>query len=93
MMSTEEISLFVRIMPNADDVEVSLPTHTAIRSLKEHLLSADLGIPKLDDAQNPIVYQLLAKGKNEVLDEKLSMRAAGIRDGDMLLMIPKVIAG
>lgn len=89
----QEISLVVRIMPNADDVEVSLPHDTKVKALKEHLLQSKLGIPQRDDAENPIVYQLLVKGKNEVLNEESSLQSSLVLDGDLILMIPKVIAG
>lgn len=80
-------------MPNSDDVDVSLPPTTTIKELKDHLLASELNIPGLDGQNNPIVYQLIVKGKNEVLIENQPLHTQDVEDGDLLLMIPRVIAG
>ena len=64
---TEDIFLTIRIMPNSDDVDVSLPPTTTVKELKDHLLASELNIPGLDGQNNPIVYQLIVKGKNEII--------------------------
>jgi len=88
-----EISVIVRVMPSTDEIELSIPSSASPKDLIDYMLDADLGIPKLDGQSNRIVYQLIPKGKNEVLHEEKSFKEEEIQDDDVILMIPKIIAG
>lgn len=89
----QEINVVIRVMPNMDDVDISVPTEATASDIVETLLDAGLGIPRLDQQSNPITYQLVPKGRNEPLDNQNSVEAAKVQNGDIILMIPKIIAG
>lgn len=89
----QEINVVIRVMPNMDDVDISLPGEATASDIVETLLDAGLGIPRLDQQSNPITYQLVPKGKNEPLDNSNSVKDAKVQNGDIILMIPKIIAG
>ncbi len=90
---TEEIPVIIRVMPNAEELEVSVPKTATPRELISHILDAGVGIPKTDAQSNQIAYQLIPKGKNEVLKEAESFEQGEVQANDVILMIPKVIAG
>lgn len=89
----EEINVVVRIMPNADDVDVSLPLSATPNDVIETLLDANLGVPKTDQQGNAISYQLVPKGSNAALKDNQTLQEGRLQAGDVVLMIPRVIAG
>jgi len=90
---SKEINVVVRLMPNADDIDVSLPLAATPKDIIDTLLDAGLGIPRVDQQGNPIAYQLIPKGKNDAVKEDETLDTAQVQNGDILMMIPKVIAG
>lgn len=90
---TQELPVIVRVMPNADELEISVPSSATPRDLITHILEADIGVPKTDAQSNEIVYQLIPKGKNAVLKEMETFEQGEVQANDIILMIPKVIAG
>lgn len=90
---SQEINVVIRIMPNMDDVDISVPMEATAADIVETLLDAGLGIPRLDQQSNPITYQLVPKGKNEPIENEVSLSTATVQNGDIILMIPKIIAG
>lgn len=90
---TQDIPVIVRVMPSADEIEVSIPSSATPRELINHILDADIGVPKTDAQSNQVVYQLIPKGKNEVLKESETFSQGEVQANDVILMIPKVIAG
>jgi len=90
---SKEINIIIRVMPNAEDVEISLPVEATPRDIIETLLDAGLGIPKVDGQSNPISYHLVPKGGNSKIGESDTLMNAQIQNGDVILMNPQVIAG
>jgi len=90
---TGEINVIVRVMPNADDVDVSLPLNATPLDIIEEMLSANLGIPRVDQQGNPISYKLNVKGRNDTLKEYETLASAQVQDSDIILMMPQVKAG
>ncbi|MBK9013926.1 MAG: EsaB/YukD family protein [Saprospiraceae bacterium] len=90
----KEISIVIRVMPNADDVDVTLPLNATATDVIETLVGdPSLGIPRIDQQGNPISYKLAPKGKNRELGEDETLGHGEVQDGDILLMMPVVIAG
>lgn len=89
----KEVNVVIRIMPNADDVDVSLPLNVTPQDVIETLLSSGLGIPRVDQQGNAISYQLVPKGSNAPITEAQSLGEANVQSEDIILMIPRVIAG
>jgi len=92
-MEVQEINVVIRVMPNADDVDVSLPLNATPSDVIDTLLNADLDIPRIDPQGNPISFQLVPKGANAALNEGDTLKEGRVQDSDIILMIPKVIAG
>lgn len=90
---TQDIPVIVRVMPSADELEVSIPATSTPKELIDHILDADIGVPKLDAQSNQVIYQLIPKGKNAVLKESETFLQGQVQANDVILMIPKVIAG
>jgi hypothetical protein len=88
-----ELSVVIRVMPNMDDVEISVPQDSTSNDIVEALLDSGLGIPRMDNQSNPISYQLVPKGKNEALEGPMTVGKAQIQNGDIILMLPRIIAG
>jgi hypothetical protein len=89
----KEVNVVIRIMPNADDVDVSLPLNATPSDVIETLLEAGLGTPRVDQQGNAISYQLVPKGSNAAIGEEQTLGEGKIQAGDIILMIPRVIAG
>ena len=92
-MHNKEINIIVRVMPNADDIEVSLPLQATARDIIESLLDSGLGIPKVDNQGNPISYEIVPKGNPNIMKETQTILDAKVQETDVLLMLPKIIAG
>jgi len=90
---TNDMPLIVRVMPSADELELTVSELTTPNELISHILDADIGVPRTDAQSNQIAYQLIPKGKNEVLKESETFLEGEILPNDVILMIPKVIAG
>lgn len=90
---TQEIPVIIRVMPSADELEVTIPASSTPKELINHILEADIGVPKLDAQSNQVIYQLIPKGKNAVLKESQTFSEGQVQPNDIILMIPKVIAG
>lgn len=93
MGSDREIGVVVRVMPNADDIDVNLPLSATALDVIETLLESGLGIPRVDQQGNGISYKLAPKGSNRAINEGETLGEAQVKDGDILLMMPQVIAG
>jgi len=90
---TKEINIIIRIMPTADDIEVSLPLDATPKDVIDALLDAGLGIPKLDDQGNPISYKLVPKEKGQEIPLDNTLMDAEVQESDVVLMLPMVWAG
>jgi hypothetical protein len=88
-----EINIIIRVMPNMDDVDISVHLDSTSTDIVEALLDSNLGIPRLDNQSNPISYQLVPKGKNESIDGPTTLEKAQVQNGDIILMLPRIIAG
>lgn len=90
---SKEISVIIRVMPNADDIEVTLPLESTPKDIVEALLDSDIGIPKIDPQGNPYVYELQPKGSNSAIQDGQSLQKANVQNGDTILMMADLIAG
>ncbi len=88
-----EINVIIRLMPGNEDIDVTIPTEATTKDIVETLLESGLGIPRVDKQGTSMTYNLMPKGKNEELREHQTMEDAQIQEGDVILMIPHVIAG
>lgn len=88
-----EISVVVRVMPNADDVDIELPLEATPADIVEEMLNAGLNIPRIDQQGAAISYKLVPKGRQQALGDYETLGQAQVQNGDILLMIPQVRAG
>lgn len=93
MPETDVINVIVRILPSGDELDVELPLYSTGKEIINELLNADLGIEKQDPQGNPYIYQLIAKDTGrEIMSEK-SLNDTGVKEGQTLLLTPKLVAG
>lgn len=87
----KEVNIIIRILPQADEVEVSLPLTITSKELIEQLLNSDLGIRRKDN-DNEIIYQLIPKVSSIPLNKNDTLFEANVKEGDVILMIPPLFA-
>lgn len=89
----QEINVIIRIMPQAEEVVVSLPLSATPRDVIETLLDANLGVRKIDEQGNAVSYQLVPKGSGAALKETQTLQEGRLQVGDVILMVPTLVAG
>lgn len=88
----DPIELTVRVQPSGDEVTIELDVYTSGKEIKKELVSQDIA-PAADSQGNPIVYKLISKSSNQVIDDHKTLDDLGIREGEMLFMVPDMVAG
>ncbi len=88
----DNINLVVRILPAGDEVDVELPLQTTAKELIEELLDSG-EVPKADPHGNPYTYDLVLKGTRAHIMPEKTLYDIGIKDGDTLLLMPRLVAG
>ena len=86
----ELITVSVQVLPAGNDFPVELSIYTTGEELVEELINAGEA-PGVNTNGNPVIYELFSK-EGEIPLEK-SMRDMSVKDGDMLRLVPKVVAG
>lgn len=86
------ISIVIRIMPQAEDLDVDLPLHCTGKQIVEELLGNNI-VNRNDDQGNPIVYELVSKALGKKIRPEDQLQDLAIPNGDTLLLTPKVFAG
>ena len=86
---SDVISLFVRILPSGDELEVELPIYTTGKEIKKELLNSGI-VSTLDTYQNSVDYQLIFKRKNIVILDNKTIYDLGIENGDTIYLAPKL---
>ena len=89
-MSSIEVT--VRVQPSGDEVTVELEIYTSGKEIKKELITHDIA-PSTDNKGNPIVYQLISKSSNQVIDDHKTLDDLGIKSGETLFMVPDLVAG
>lgn len=88
-----EIEVIVRVLPNGDELDVSLPLNATATDVIETLLDSGSGIPRVDPQGNHYSYSLVVKGQGTKLEGHETLGHARIYDGDVLLLTPHLVAG
>jgi hypothetical protein len=91
-MEDREISVIVRVMPDNEDVEVTLPLNATATDVLESLFESGIG-KRSDQQGNPVIYRLVPKGKDVAIGENQSLGEAQVQNADTLLMMPELVAG
>lgn len=89
---SEVISITVRIMPKGDELDVELPVYSTGRQIADELLDSNVAA-RHDPEGNPLVYELISKAGNVRIEDDKSLHDLGIRDGETLYLVPKMVAG
>lgn len=87
-----QIELTVRVQPVGDEVTIELDEYTSGKEIKRELVAQDIA-PPTDNQGNPIIYQLISKSSNQVIDDHKTLDDMGIRPGETLFMVPDMVAG
>lgn len=88
-----DVKLIIRVMPEMNDYVLNVPITVSGSNIIQKLIDVEKDISKFDDSGNLIAYQLLKKGEDHFLNENKAIAHFHPTDDDILLMIPKVIAG
>lgn len=86
------INIVVRLLPSGDELDVELPVLTTGKEIIDRLLNEDVA-PRVDQDGNPYVYELVSKTQNVRLEDNKTLFDVGIRDGDTLYFVPRLVAG
>ena len=86
------LNIVIRLMPSGDELDVELPVFSTGREITEELLSQSIA-PRTDPEGNPYVYELISKSSNVKIDEQKTLDDVGIKDGETLYFVPKLVAG
>ena len=86
------VSVIIRILPNNEDVDISVPLEATATEIIGSLLEKGLA-ERTDQNNYPINYKLIPKGKNVEIGENETLLQRNISDGDILLMAPVLVAG
>ena len=86
------IELTVRVQPVGDEVAIELDEYTSGKEIKRELVAQDIA-PPTDNQGNAIIYQLISKSTNQVIDDHKTLDDMGIRQGETLFMVPDMVAG
>ena len=88
----DAIELTVRVQPSGDEVSIELDVYTSGKEIKKALIAQDIA-PSTDNQGNPIIYKLISKSSNQVVDDHKTLDDIGIREGETLFMVPDLVAG
>lgn len=86
------LNIVIRIMPNGDELDVELPVYSTGKEVVEELLAANVA-PRVDGNGNPYIYELISKVNSVKVEEHKTLYDIGVRDGEIILLIPKLVAG
>lgn len=89
---SEIINLVIRLMPSGDELDLELPVFSTGKEIKEELLNANV-VPRADQDGNPYIYELISKSANVRIDDDKALDDVGIKDGETLFFVPKLVAG
>ena len=87
-----DIELTVRVQPSGDEVSIIVDPYTSGKEIKRELTAQDIAATT-DNQGNPIVYKLISKSSNQVIDDHKTLDDMGIRNGETLFMVPDMVAG
>ncbi|MBN8682933.1 MAG: hypothetical protein J0L99_09770 [Chitinophagales bacterium] len=86
------INITIRVMPKGDELEVELPVFSTGKDIIEELLGASVA-PRTDNEGQPYIYELISKSSNLKIGENKTLFDLGIRDGEAIYFVPKLVAG
>lgn len=89
---SDVINIAIRVMPRGDELEVELPVFSTGKDIIEELLNANVA-PRTDNEGQPYVYELISKASNVKVGENKTLYDLGIRDGETIYFVPKLVAG
>ena len=89
---SDVINITVRIMPKGDELDVELPVYSTGKEITEELLTANVA-SRHDPEGNPLIYDLISKAGNIRIEDDKSLHDLGVRDGETLYLVPKMVAG
>jgi len=90
----QDIQVVVREVMSGIEFDMDLPvTTTAGEIIEAAINDPSLNIPKTDPAGQPYIFELKCKETGGSIAENMSLSSAGVRNGNTLLFIPKLIAG
>ncbi len=87
-----DLNITIRVMPAGNEVDVVLPAFSTGKEIIETLLNKNLAPYRAPDGI-PYIYELFSKFSNKRIEAHKTLYDLGIRDGETIYFIPKLIAG
>lgn len=89
---SDVINIAIRVMPRGDELDVELPVFSTGKDIIDELLNSGVA-PRTDGEGNPYVYELISKASNVKIGENKTLIDLGIREGETIYFVPKLVAG
>jgi len=85
-------NVVLRVMPRGDEFDVELPSGSTAQEIIDEMIKAEI-VPFLDPEGKPYVYELISKEGSGVIPKSKSLLDCGVKEGDTLYFVPKIVAG
>lgn len=86
------LNIIIRIQPKGDEVEVELSPYSTGREIIREMMDAGVA-PRIDPEGNQFVYEIFYKKNNLRIGEDKTLHDAGVKEGDIIYLAPKIHAG
>ena len=87
-----KINVMVVDTTGSKEQDATLPDDVPVGRVIDKLVEA-LYLPAVNTAGAPITYKFLHKATGRHLLDNLTLQQCGVRDGDILRLIPEITAG
>jgi len=89
--SGDLINIEARIMPRGEVIGMELPLFSTGKEIIEACLEDDL-LARTDQEGNPYVYEVITK-KNVKIDDNKTLFDVGLKENELIYIVPKMNAG
>ena len=88
----EQLNIILRILPEGSELELDVSIYVTGTELIGELIDHEI-IPAKMQAGDLIEYDLIHQKNNTAVHKQLAFVDSEIKDGDMILVVPKMKAG
>lgn len=92
MAYNDVIAVMVRIANSQNEFDVELPESATGKEIVDELIDGG-AVARVDPQGNPYIYEIFCKDLARKVEMHQSLGEAGVKNGYILLITPKVIAG
>lgn len=89
--SEDLINIEARIMPRGEVIDLELPLFSTGNEIIEACMDGEL-LAKTDHEGNPYTYEVITKSNVKIGEDK-TLFDVGLKEGEMIYIVPKMSAG